>query len=217
MTSRDYIIGIDEVGRGALAGPVVVAAAIVPRASRKIIADARLGTLKDSKQLSPAQREAWFRYFKKHGQVHFAVARVYPRGIERMNISAAANRAAEKALAALGKKIAHEQPRIHFTKIKIILDGGLYIGTRARQHSRYPKNAITVPKADETRPAVAVASIIAKVTRDRFMVRLAQKYNAYGFDVHKGYGTLAHRKAITKTGPCAAHRLTFLTKKPIMK
>ena len=76
--------------------------------------------------------------------------------------------------------------------------------------------AKTVIKGDEKFPAVAAASIIAKVSRDRFMTRLARRYPAYGFEVHKGYGTAVHRRAIKKYGPCDAHRLTFLGKRPII-
>jgi len=194
-----WIVGIDEVGRGALAGPVVVAAALVP-VSKRAIANYTLGTLKDSKKLTPEVREAWFKHFKNHPNVSFAVARVYPRGIEKMNISKAANLAALRAFKRLIKErnLSPETP--------VFLDGGLYLGNGSTRLM----HAKTVIKGDEKIHAVAAASIAAKVTRDRFMCRLAKAHPAYGFDAHKGYGTQAHRKALRETGPCDAHRLTFL-------
>lgn len=117
-----------------------------------------------------------------------------------MNISRAANVA---ALAAYKKLMRDHGPGIAHTKI--FLDGGLFLG-----NGEQPKNAKTIIKGDEKIPAVAIASIIAKVTRDRFMVRLAKKYPAYGFEAHKGYGTKAHYKALNEYGSCSAHRRTFL-------
>ena len=191
------IIGIDEVGRGALAGPVVVAAAFV---SRGICFPRALGKLRDSKKLSAKQREAWFTHVADHPKILFASARVYPRGVERMNISRAANVAAKKAHA---KLVAMTGAK----KAGVFLDGGLFLGNGAQ-----PDYAQTIIKGDEKIQAVAIASIVAKVTRDRYMVRLAKRYPAYGFDLHKGYGTAAHRAAIKKYGSTSAHRATFLKK-----
>jgi ribonuclease HII len=193
-------IGIDEVGRGCLAGPVVVAAALV----RGNIGNAGLGTLKDSKKMSARQREAWFAYFRNNSHIAYAVARVYPRRIEALNISGAANLAAYRALRKLIKDQTLSQKKLYQTKI--FLDGGLFVKNRSSQ----PKNARTVIKGDEKIRAVAVASIIAKVTRDHFMKRLAKRYPAYGFEVHKGYGTKMHQAAIRRYGPTDVHRLTFL-------
>ena len=212
-----WVIGIDEVGRGALAGPVLVAAAALAVDSHGRVAHAPFRGLKDSKKLSAPQRELWARELKSSPAARFAIARVYPRGIERLNISGAANRAAASAYAQLLKK--HEIS----ARTPVFLDGGLYLGSKARQLSAATARAgakkviaKTVIKGDEKIPAVAAASIIAKVARDAFMARLAAKHPQYGFAIHKGYGTLAHRRAIQKNGPCAAHRLTFLTKRPKM-
>ena len=198
---KKWVIGIDEVGRGALAGPVVVAVALLKR-QNMFGGDCELGgrRIKDSKKLSPKQREAWFSYFKYDSGIQFAVARVYPRRIEKMNISCAANLAAARAYK---KLIANHKPLIAHSQV--FLDGGLFLG-----NGEQPRNAKTIVKGDEKIPAVAIASIIAKVTRDRFMVRLAKEYPAYGFDGHKGYGTKAHYRALRKCGPCDAHRKTFL-------
>jgi ribonuclease HII len=204
---KGWVIGIDEVGRGALAGPVTVAAAMLATDARGRVISTRFRSLKDSKKLSPAQRKVLAKEFARDAGVHSAVARVYPRGIEKINISAAANLAASRALLRLLKNHALA------VGTKIYLDGGLFIKSRAYQEGNAGKLAAkTVIKGDERFPAVAAASIIAKVSRDRFMVRLAERYPQYGFDIHKGYGTAAHLRAIRKNGPCAAHRLTFLNK-----
>lgn len=208
-----WVIGIDEVGRGALAGPVTVAVAMIATDARGRVAHAPFRTLKDSKKLSAAQRELWAQELRANADVRFAVARVYPRGIERLNISAAANRAAFRAFARLSKD--HKI----LPGTRIYLDGGLFLESRTWQRSAVEIrkiNAETVIKGDERIPAIAAASIIAKVSRDAFMRRLGKKYPAYGFEVHKGYGTAAHRRAIQKNGPCDAHRLTFLAKSPTM-
>jgi ribonuclease HII len=204
-----WIVGIDEVGRGALAGPVTAAAAALALDARGHIAHAPFRSLKDSKKLSATQREFWTKELRNNAGVRFAVARVYPRGIERTNISAAANRAVQSAFSRLLKK--YKFP----PQTPVFLDGGLYLGSKARQQALIADKIVsakTVIKADERIPAVAAASIIAKVSRDAYMRRLAKRYPPYGFDIHKGYGTAAHLRAIKKYGPCAVHRLTFLKK-----
>lgn len=202
-----WIIGIDEVGRGALAGPVVVAAAMVWK--RRGVRRKGLGKLKDSKKLSPKKREAWFAYFKSNPNIAFAVARVYQRGIEKLNISQAANVAAQRSCERLFRNI--EISKYRNIAPRVYLDGGLYLGKKVRGYpSQYPYASVrTIVRGDEQITAIKIASIIAKVHRDRFMVRLAKKYPAYGFDVHKGYGTKAHYQALKKYGITDAHRKTF--------
>jgi ribonuclease HII len=193
-------VGIDEVGRGSLAGPVVVVAAMVNGTVR----NPKLGKLKDSKKLTKLQREAWFDYLIKNKRVRFALARVYPRQIEKRNVSQAANLAAARAFGRLMTVHSDSHPT---TQPTIFLDGGLFLGSRDKQ----PKHAKTIVKGDEKIRAVAIASIIAKVSRDRLMMRLAKRYPHYGFDLHKGYGTKLHQTAIRHYGPTTVHRLTFLT------
>ena len=197
-----YEIGIDEVGRGALAGPVVVVGVMIRSDLRFKIYE--WGTLKDSKKLSARQRELWCAHFFKNPEIIFAVARVYPRQIEKLNISGAANLAALRAykrLMVIGKwKMVN--PRVY-------LDGGLFLKNRKWQTENI-KNARTIVKADEKITAVKIASIIAKVHRDDFMRRLAKKHPEYGFEIHKGYGTKKHQAAIKKRGPSDAHRKSFL-------
>lgn len=199
-----YIVGIDEVGRGSLAGPVVVAAVRMP--GRWKIANRKLGTLRDSKKLTAKQRELWFEYLKNHSKVSHAAARIYPRRIERMNISQAANLAAWHAFERLAISYNLKPKTRH-----VVLDGGLYLRNRKWQVIN-GKWAKTIIKGDEKYTAIMAASIMAKVYRDRLMTRLAKKYPQYGFEVHKGYGTEAHRAAIRKHGPSPAHRLTFVRK-----
>ncbi len=194
-----WIVGIDEVGRGALAGPVVVAAAAVPAGFKPH--NRALGTLKDSKKLSAKKREAWCAYWSERQIIAFALARVYPRQIEKRNISRAANLAAARAFGRLtGIRNCH-----------VFLDGGLFLG-----NGEQPRRAKTIVKGDEKINAIKAASIFAKVHRDRLMRRLAKRYPAYGFEIHKGYGTKMHRRALQAHGPCPAHRLTFAAKSSIM-
>ncbi len=208
-----YVIGIDEVGRGSLAGPVVVCAAAVPRELR--IMNYELGKLRDSKRLTVIQRERWNEYIRRHPKISFALARVYPRGIEKMNISNAANLAASRAYTRLAAK-----SQVSRVRSQVFLDGGLYLGNRKRQTALLHQglggqangkwNAQTVVRGDEKFTAIKLASIIAKVSRDKFMTRLAKKHPHYGFEIHKGYGTKAHLAAILEYGPSEAHRATFL-------
>lgn len=218
-----WVVGIDEVGRGALAGPVVVVAAALARG--RAPRNGALGALRDSKKLTAPKREGWHAYLKelaKSGRsggrrgatggrrgpapppVVFAIARVYPRGIERRNISRAANLAAMRAFGRLEKslRLGRGTP--------VFLDGGLFLGNGAVRRGK------TIIKGDEKIAAVKVASIVAKVRRDGMMRRLSRKWPAYGFDVHKGYGTASHMGALKLHGPCPAHRLTFMGKSAIM-
>lgn len=208
----NFIIGIDEVGRGALAGPVVVAAAAMSKEAMRMvrIGEHTLGKLKDSKKLSARKREEWLAYFRRNSSIVFSTARVYPRGIEKMNISGSANKA---ALGAYGRLIANGGMRIG--NHVIFLDGGLYLGnsndrSRNCDLKKEIKHAKTIVKGDEKIMAITVASIAAKVSRDAYMKRLSRKYPEYGFDIHKGYGTKAHFRAIRKYGPSIHHRKTFL-------
>lgn len=183
-----YVIGLDEVGRGSLAGPVTVAAVALPKI--------KLKKLKDSKKLSPEQREIWAKWIKNN--LDYAVASVSPEKIDKLNITKAANLAAFKAY----KKLTRSNAR--YFSSKVLLDGGLYINGK--------NDAKTIIKGDEKFNCIKLASIIAKVTRDNFMKKLHKKYPLYGFNEHKGYGTKRHLVAIVTRGPSVAHRLTFIKK-----
>ncbi|MFA5097569.1 MAG: ribonuclease HII [Candidatus Margulisiibacteriota bacterium] len=177
------VAGVDEAGRGPLAGPVFAAAVILDP-------DLKIEGLDDSKKLSPSKREALCYIIKRHS-LSWAVSKVSEKRIDRINILNASLLAMKKALAALSVKPGYA-----------LVDGnrtipGLDIGQ------------LCVVKGDAISVSIAAASILAKVERDRQMKRLHDRFPDYGFDVHKGYGTSAHMKAIKKHGPCACHRMTF--------
>lgn len=198
------VVGIDEVGRGPLAGPVVVCALFLPRGIRLT----GPSELRDSKKLTELQRGGWYEWIKNNPRIKFAVSRVYPRGIERLNISQAANLAATRATARVIASPALAG-RGNLT-LNIFLDGGLYLKPNFKIKNLEPKNLKTIIKGDEKINAIKLASIVAKVVRDRFMNKLHKKYPQYGFSDHKGYGTAAHLAAIKKFGPADVHRKTFL-------
>jgi len=190
LKKKGYVVGIDEVGRGALAGPLVAAAVLLPSRSR-------FKDLKDSKKLSPKKREKWFKYAKDNNGIFWSLARVSPGVIDRINVSQAANLAANRAF---GRLIADFQPGNY----KVLLDGSLYLNG--------DEPARTVIKGDEKYNCIKLASIVAKVTRDRYMKKLHRRYPQYGFGKHKGYGTREHIKALRKHGHSQVHRLTFIRK-----
>lgn len=190
-----YIIGIDEAGRGPLAGPVSVAAvAVRESAYRAILRDFR--RVKDSKKLSSRFREEWLQKIKGHesGAVLCAVSLVGNATIDKRGIVGAVNVALKRSLLKIGVK-PHEA--------KVLLDGSLYA-------PREFENQKTIIRGDEKEKVIAMASILAKVHRDRHMVRKAREYPEYGFEIHKGYGTRKHLKNLKKYGPSDIHRRSFL-------
>jgi ribonuclease HII len=238
----EYTIGIDEVGRGPLAGPVCVGAVALLKDKEKKLKSSVFGTsfrkggikvkFGDSKQLTEAQRRYWAAWRRKEN-IPYAVVCVSPSVIDKVNISKAANRAAQKALEKVACSVIPAkslsstrsgtgiQPRslsaagrpVRFGmtklgKIRVIADAGIKIDA---------PNFVSFPKADELVPAVSLASIIAKLHRDAYMKRLHKKHAVYDFITNKGYGTRAHRAALVKHGPSTAHRLTFLGKYATLK
>ncbi len=201
-----YIIGIDEAGRGCLAGPVVVATTAATTKFK--ISNLKL-KLRDSKKLTPKQREIWFRYIKqsqksktKGQRLCYATASVSPKIIDKINIANAANLAATSALRALIKNC-----KLRIKNCRVYLDGGLFLNSEF-----CILNSTTVVRGDEKIPAIMLASIIAKVSRDRLMLRLHKKYSQYSFNEHKGYATKKHIKAIKKYGRLPIHRKSFRIK-----
>lgn len=186
---KRLLIGIDEVGRGALAGPVVLAAVLCRRRMRW--SHPELGRIRDSKKLTPRRREIWSHYLRNHAALEWRIARVSPQVIDRINIARAADRGAHRLVNRL-------RPRGSFW---VWLDGGL------RLPARIPHRSLT--RGDERNPLIAAASIIAKVWRDRMMTRLDRDFPAYGFAAHKGYGTRFHRRMLRERGPSVHHRLSF--------
>jgi ribonuclease HII len=192
-----YFIGVDEAGRGALAGPVCVGAVLFPedfnwQEAFALVTRRGVPRLRDSKQLSAQQRKILYEFITTSGRLKHAHAFVDAPVIDEIGIVTAAHEAAARAVAGLG---------IDHSRAEVLLDAGL------RVPSRWEQRAIV--RGDETVPAIAFASIIAKVTRDRLMEELAPSYTAYHFEEHKGYGTLQHRRAIIRTGLSELHRATF--------
>ncbi|MEK7067204.1 MAG: ribonuclease HII [Patescibacteria group bacterium] len=185
-----HIIGIDEAGRGPLAGPLVVGGIRIE--SRIKNYESRFfGGIRDSKKLSSQKREEWFKKLTANPRIEWAYAVISPRVIDKINILQSARRGAYRVY----KKLAGNCP------CKAMLDGSLRLPASI-QHKVFIKG-------DERFPIISAASIIAKVMRDRMMTRLHKKYPAYGFDIHKGYGTPMHYARIKKSGISEIHRKTF--------
>ena len=185
------IVGVDEAGRGPLAGPVVAGAVWLGRA--------RIAGLADSKVLSAKRRGALEGEIK--AQCHWAVGVVGPEEIDRINIFAATMRAMALAVAAL---VAAVEPEL--APHEVLIDGNLTPHGRVDMW-RWPARAIVGGDASE--PAISAASIIAKEHRDRLMRALALEHPHYGWERNAGYGTRAHLAALAAHGPCAHHRRSF--------
>lgn len=201
-----HVIGIDEAGRGALAGPVVVAAVAIPQGFKYRIKG--LPKLRDSKQLSANQRELWYQYLEGTNKVYFHASRIYQKQIDKRNIARSANLAASRA----AERVAVDM-RKGLSSFKILIDGGLYLGDKRHKGIK----ASTLIRGDQRIVAIKLASIVAKVTRDKYMRKLDLRYPQYGFKIHKGYGTKGHFKALRKHGISEVHRLTYLTGYPNLK
>lgn len=185
----ENIIGVDEAGRGPLAGPVVAAAV-----SLREYSDA-LQEINDSKKLTEKKRERLFDVIQESFHVGVGVANV--EEIDSINILNATFLAMRRAIQELGTKC--------FTESLILVDGNFKI-------REYKGKQEAIIKGDAKSLSIAAASIIAKVTRDRMMVAESEKYPEYHFEKHKGYGTKAHREAILEHGVLEIHRKSFLTK-----
>jgi ribonuclease HII len=184
------VAGVDEAGRGPLAGPVVAAAAILPSRWAETGLPAELAGLNDSKQLTAAQREKYFAFLTTCGEVEFAVAEIDAAQIDEVNILRATHEAMNAALAKLNPSPQHA-----------LVDG------RPVKTMRVPQTAIV--KGDARSYSIAAASVLAKVTRDRLMLEFDRQFPNYGFAEHKGYGTARHLAAIAAHGACAIHRKSF--------
>ena len=180
-----YICGIDEAGRGPLAGPVVAAAAVLPK-------DCQIFYLNDSKKLSEKKRDLLFDEIKEKA-VAYGIGIVSPQVIDEINILQDTYEAMRQAISQLN------------VIPEILLNDAVTIpGVDIMQ--------VPIVKGDAKSVSIAAASILAKVTRDRMMMEYDQIYPEYGFAKHKGYGTAAHIAALKEYGPCPIHRRTFIKK-----
>ena len=246
------VIGLDEAGRGPLAGPVVAAAVNILDTRYQIPAFTKVSAgrqnikIRDSKQLTFSQREKIYKIIIKDPRLQWGIGIVSEKIIDRINILEATKLAMIKAVKNLlqrkyqlkiSKSILSQKPtivgkkdKIDFlisnktrnkiflilvrNKIFLILDGNFILPTKALTKigikKLIPQKSII--RGDEKVFSCSAASIIAKVTRDRIMVKLHKKYPKYRFDLHKGYGTKLHLRMLNKYGPCDIHRKTF---KPI--
>lgn len=204
MRNPQWIIGIDEVGRGPLAGPVGVGAVLVS----SDFAWQQLPGVGDSKQLSERQREEVFlqaQELQRAGVVHYSVAQVAAAVIDRVGITAAIATAVQRTVLRLEQYLVTKTDApVDWQSVAIRLDGGL----------RAPEFCIcqeTIIKGDSSEPAIGLASVVAKVTRDRYMTRIAPRtpFTPYGFAAHKGYGTVQHRAAIAQYGLSKEHRVSY--------
>ncbi len=182
----NYIAGVDEVGRGCIAGPVV-AAAVIFSPGQKILG------INDSKQLSSVKRESFHKVIIKHC-LSYRVWATSAKNIDRTNILKASLHSMREAL-------------LHLSQIP---DYVLIDGNRVPDDLPFPSQYII--RGDSKGQTIAAASIVAKVTRDKLMVKLGSIYPEYGFAAHKGYGTALHIKKLMENGPTAHHRFSF---KPI--
>ncbi len=192
-----YVVGIDEVGRGPLAGPVTVCVVICEeKIYKNLKRNKNLPPIgKDSKKLTEKGREKYSKVLeelKKRGKISFSINHISNDVIDTKGISFAIKKAVKDGFKKLKLK-----PKT----CEVLLDGGLQAPVEFKQK--------TIIKGDEKERAIAWASILAKVSRDKFMVRMAKKYPKYGLEVHKGYGTAKHREAIQKYGVSRVHRLSF--------
>ncbi len=180
------ICGVDEAGRGPLAGPVCAAAVILPE-------HCDIPGLNDSKKLSEKKREALYDVIIKKA-VAYGIALVDNHEIDRINILNATYRAMESAVGKLG----------------VAADFAIIDGNRLPDRLQIPMQAVV--KGDAKSVSIAAASILAKVTRDRLMLQMDEIYPVYGFAKHKGYGTKLHCEMLLKHGACEIHRQTFIQK-----
>ncbi len=185
-----YVVGIDEVGRGPVAGPVTVCAVVLPKGFSPYL----LRGVKDSKKMTEFKREQWYERavgWRKSGLINFYIRSVSAKEIDKNGIERAIKKAIRGTLSRVDK------------------DAGVFLDGRLSAPARFKKQE-TIIKGDEKKPVISLASVVAKVHRDRYMEKMGEKYPKYGFETHKGYGTKAHLKAVKKHGKCAIHRKSFL-------
>ncbi len=184
------LAGVDEAGRGCLAGPVVAAAVVIAPELAESLYASELAGLTDSKQLTAARREAFFALLNGTPGVFASTGWCSAKEIDEVNILVATHRAMRRAVEGLSMKAEH-----------VLVDGLPVKGL--------PCPSTAIVKGDGKSLLIAAASVVAKVSRDHYMKKLDAKYPQYGFAVNKGYGVNAHMAALFKYGSCPEHRHTF--------
>lgn len=193
-----YIIGIDEAGRGPVAGPIAVGAICVA-ISAVLEHELFAHGIKDSKKLTEKRRNVLFDWIQQNAEITEGVGFADARYIDEHGIVPATQKA-------MGVAIENVLPKgCKKEEIRVLLDGGL------RAPDAFT-NQETIIKGDEKELSIALASVMAKVSRDREMVEVSEQFPQYGFEGHKGYGTKAHYDAIYEHGMCTVHRKSFLTR-----
>lgn len=202
----EFVLGVDEAGRGPLAGPVAVGLVAVPEG---FDVAREFPGVADSKQLSEKKREELYGMLETRvalGDARFIVEFGSPEKIDRQGIAVVVREAVARGVGKLAKR-GHQvsecllTPGVRVPGVRILLDGALKAPLEFAQE--------TIINGDELVPLISLASIAAKVERDRLMVALAKEYPAYGFEQHKGYGTRLHYEMLKQHGLCAIHRRTF--------
>jgi len=196
--SEEYIVGVDEAGRGPLAGPLVFGVSCIPKkTSTRIFKHLKKEGLFDSKQVKEKDREKIYeilKQLKKSGEINWTSTFISADIISTKGLSFAIQLAISKSL----KKLSTTNNE---SKIILEMDGSLRI-----PEANWKKASVII-KGDTIKPSIMIASIIAKVERDRYMKKIASKYSHYQFEIHKGYGTLKHRETIRKHGLSKEHRV----------
>ena len=185
LNGAGWVAGVDEAGRGPLAGPVVAAAVVLPR-------DYQGGGLNDSKKLTALARQRWFTQLTADSRIAWCVAEADVQEIDSLNILRATWLAMRRAVEGLG---------LECSTGRLLIDG--------RPVPGLPCAGEAIVRGDGRSWSIAAASVLAKVHRDRLMQEAAERYPAYGFERHKGYGTRAHLLALEQHGPCELHRRSF--------
>lgn len=194
------VFGVDEVGRGCLAGPVIACAITLINSKKQEIRNKQFQISnfkiqnRDSKKLNVKQREEIYKFLQADANVVWGIGKVGERMIDKINILQATKLAMVKAVESLEKKIGRRADIL-------LIDGNFSIPIAREQKS--------IIRGDEKIFLISLASIVAKVERDRLMTKMHQKHPEYGFDKHKGYGTRSHYFAIKQCGICPLHRVSF--------
>jgi ribonuclease HII len=226
----DFVIGVDEAGRGPLCGPVVAAAVTLKnmschpelgsgsqKISDQVRNDKSWDLVRDSKKLSEKQREKVFDFIQEN--FHVGIGLCSHETIDRMNILEASFLAMKKAVQDLERNMRQETKGKEFPKPRttnyeprtiVLVDGNKGIPNFTLEQK-------AIISGDKIVKSISAASIVAKVTRDRIMLKMHEKYPKYGFDKHKGYGTKLHMAMLSKHGPCEIHRQSFAPVKKALK